>query len=196
MRTPKRRWPVRGLVLIAILACASVAGGATKTEGSSSWPSRPRGVLIAIVALVATAIGQDRPQAHDLYANRDGKAFSFERSFRSLAACDAAAKALYESKRVHGAGCKPTPTPAALAPNPDPNAEFGSRFGESQRDQREQKAQDTERRANRALEERKIRAPERGADAEERKARAVHGAALLPWLAAREAGRKAKAPRR
>jgi hypothetical protein len=74
--------------------------------------------LIAIVAFASSAVAQDRPQAHDLYANRDGKAFSFERSFPSLAACDAAAKSMYESKRVLGAGCKPsTPPPAAAGPN-------------------------------------------------------------------------------
>lgn len=54
MRTPKRRWPVRGLVLIAILACASVAGGPRRRKGrhpgpaaragssSQSWRSWPR----------------------------------------------------------------------------------------------------------------------------------------------------------
>ena len=47
--------------------------------------------FIAIVAFASSAVAQDRPQSHDLYANRDGKAFSFERSFPSLAACDAAA---------------------------------------------------------------------------------------------------------
>jgi hypothetical protein len=74
--------------------------------------------LIAIVALASPAIAQDRSQAHDLYANRDGKAFSFERSFPSLAACDAAAKSMYDSKRVLGAGCKPsTSPPAAAGPN-------------------------------------------------------------------------------
>jgi hypothetical protein len=67
--------------------------------------------LIAIVALASSAAAQDQPRPHDLYANRDGKAFSFERSFPSLATCDAAARSLYESKRVLGAGCKPsTPT--------------------------------------------------------------------------------------
>jgi hypothetical protein len=73
--------------------------------------------LIAIVAFAAPAIAQDRPQAHDLYANRDGRAFSFERSFPSLAACDAAAKSLYESKRVRGAGCKPSVATPAAGPN-------------------------------------------------------------------------------
>jgi hypothetical protein len=74
--------------------------------------------LIAIVALASPAIAQDRSQAHDLYANRDGKAFSFERSFPSLAACDAAAKSMYESKRVLGAGCKPsTSSPAVAGPS-------------------------------------------------------------------------------
>jgi hypothetical protein len=72
--------------------------------------------LIAIVALTSPAIAQD--QTHDLYSNRDGKAFSFERSFPSLAACDAAAKSMWQSKRVLGAGCKPsTAAPAAAGPN-------------------------------------------------------------------------------
>jgi hypothetical protein len=74
--------------------------------------------LIAIVTLAPPATGQDRPQAHDLYANRDGKAFSFERSYPSLAACDAAARSLYASKQVLGAGCKPaTPTPTGAEPH-------------------------------------------------------------------------------
>jgi len=72
--------------------------------------------LIAIAALASSAAAQDRSQAHDLYANRDGRAFSFERSFPSLAACDSAARSLYESKRVLGAGCKPsTSTPPSGA---------------------------------------------------------------------------------
>jgi hypothetical protein len=75
--------------------------------------------LIAIVALASSVAAQDQPQPHDLYANRDGKAFSFERSFPSLATCDAAARSLYESKRVRGAGCKPTPPVGA----PDRGAE-------------------------------------------------------------------------
>jgi hypothetical protein len=80
--------------------------------------------LIAIVALASSAAAQDRSQPHDLYANRDGKAFSFERSFPSLAACDSAAKSLYESKRVLGAGCKPsTTTPPSGAPNRAAEAE-------------------------------------------------------------------------
>ena len=74
--------------------------------------------LVAIVALASSALAQDRSQAHDLYANRDGRAFSFERSFPSLEACDAAARSLYASKRVFGAGCKPsTPTPASVGSN-------------------------------------------------------------------------------
>jgi hypothetical protein len=74
--------------------------------------------LIAIVALTSPAIAQDQTQAHDLYSNRDGKAFSFERSFPSLAACDAAAKSMWQSKRVLGAGCKPsTQAPAVAGPN-------------------------------------------------------------------------------
>jgi hypothetical protein len=74
--------------------------------------------LIAIVAFASSAVAQDRPQAYDLYANRDGKAFSFERSFPSLETCDAAARSLYQSKRVLGAGCKSsTPPPAAAGPN-------------------------------------------------------------------------------
>ena len=56
-----------------------------------------------LVAVAAPAIAQDRPQPHDVYPNRDGKAFTLERSFATLAACDAAAKSLYESKRVLGA---------------------------------------------------------------------------------------------
>ena len=72
--------------------------------------------LVVIAALASSVAAQERSQPHDLYANRDGKAFSFERSFPSLAACDSAAKALYESKRVLGAGCKPsTPTPPSSA---------------------------------------------------------------------------------
>ena len=80
--------------------------------------------LIAIVALASSAAAQDQPRSHDLYANRDGKAFSFERSFPSLATCDAAARSLYESKRVLGAGCKPsTTTPPSGAPNRGAEAE-------------------------------------------------------------------------
>ncbi len=79
--------------------------------------------LIAIVALTSSATAQDRPRPHDLYANRNGKAFSFERSFPSLADCDSAARSLYESKRVLGAGCKPTPTPTAGRPDRGATAE-------------------------------------------------------------------------
>jgi hypothetical protein len=80
--------------------------------------------LIAIAALASPAAAQDRSQPHDLYANRDGKAFSFERSFPSLAACDSAARSLYESKRVLGAGCKPsTPTLPIGASNRGAEAE-------------------------------------------------------------------------
>jgi hypothetical protein len=80
--------------------------------------------FIAIAALASSAAAQDRSQPHDLYANRDGRAFSFERSFPSLAACDSAAKSLYESKRVLGAGCKPsTPTSASGAPNREAQVE-------------------------------------------------------------------------
>jgi len=105
--------------------------------------------FVAVAMLTASAIAQDRPQAHDLYANRDGKAFSFERSFPSLAACDAAAKALYESKRVLGAGCKSsTPSPAGVGPNSP--GEFGPRYlgarpSESKPAQREKTAQDAKR---------------------------------------------------
>ena len=77
--------------------------------------------LIAFAALASSAAAQDRSRPHDLYANRDGKAFSFERSFPSLAACDSAAKSLYESRRVLGAGCKPSPPSAA--PNRGAEAE-------------------------------------------------------------------------
>ena len=77
--------------------------------------------LIAIAALASSAAAQERSQPHDLYANRDGKAFSFERSFPSLAACDSAARSLYESRRVLGAGCKATP-PSAV-PNRGAEAE-------------------------------------------------------------------------
>src|SRR4030095_7652571 len=74
--------------------------------------------FVAVAVLASSAIAEDRLQAHDLYANRDGKAFSFERSFPSLAACDSAARSLYESKRALGAGCKPsTTTPPSGAPN-------------------------------------------------------------------------------
>jgi hypothetical protein len=87
---------------------------------------------------------KDRVQPHDLYTNRDGKAFSFERSFPSLAACDAAAKSLYESKRVLGAGCKsPTPAPAVVGRNAPGN--FGPRLIDSEREQREKTAQDAKR---------------------------------------------------
>ena len=79
--------------------------------------------LIAIVALASSAAAQGRPQPHDLYANRDGKAFSFERSFPSFATCDAAARKLYESKRVLGAGCKPTPTLTVGRPDRGATAE-------------------------------------------------------------------------
>jgi hypothetical protein len=107
--------------------------------------------FVAVAMLAASAIAQDRLQAHDLYANRDGKAFSFERSFPSLAACDAAAKSLYESKGVRGAGCKSsTPGPAGAGPNSP--GEFSPRFLgarpiESQSDQREKTAQDAKHRA-------------------------------------------------
>ena len=74
--------------------------------------------LIAIMALASSALAEGRSQAYDLYANRDGRAFSFERSFPSLETCDAAARSLYESKRVRGAGCKQsTSTPAVEEPN-------------------------------------------------------------------------------
>jgi hypothetical protein len=80
--------------------------------------------LVAIAALASSAAAQDRSRPHDLYANRDGKAFSFERSFPSLADCDSAARSLYESKRVLGAGCKPsTTTPPTGAPNRGAEAE-------------------------------------------------------------------------
>lgn len=94
--------------------------------------------FVAVAMLTASAMAQDRPQTHDLYANRDGKAFSFERSFPSLAACDAAAKSLYESKRVLGAGCKSsTAVPATVGPNSRPN--------ELQPEQREKTAQNVKR---------------------------------------------------
>ena len=80
--------------------------------------------LIAIVALASSAAAQDQPRQYDLYANRDGKAFSFERSFPSLATCDAAARSLYESNRVRGAGCKPsTQTPPVGGVNRGSEAE-------------------------------------------------------------------------
>jgi len=63
---------------------------------------------------------------------------------------------------------------------PNSPGEFGQRFIESQREQREKSAQDAAHRTQerrdaelRELEERKIRALERGADAEEQKARAL-----------------------
>src|SRR6266849_7625754 len=97
---------------------------------------------LTLVAVAAPAIAQDMWQPHDLYTNRDGKTFTLERSLATLAACDAAAKSLYESKRVLGAGCKPSkpaPTTAGpiVGPNPNPNGEFGQRFIESQHEQRE-----------------------------------------------------------
>ena len=80
--------------------------------------------LIAFAALASSAAAQDRSRPHDLYANRDGKAFSFERSFPSLADCDSEARSLYESKRVLGAGCKPsTTTRPPGAPNHRAEAE-------------------------------------------------------------------------
>jgi hypothetical protein len=102
--------------------------------------------FVAVAVLASSAIAEDRLQAHDLYANRDGKAFSFERSFPSLAACDAAAKSLYESKRVLGAGCKSsTSAPAGVGPNSP--GEFGPRFLgarpiESKPEQQKKTAQD------------------------------------------------------
>ena len=92
--------------------------------------------LIAIAALASSAAAQERSQSHDLYANRDGKAFSFERSFPSLAACDSAARSLYESKRVLGAGCKPstaTPTPPSGAPNRGAEAAADPKAGTPER---------------------------------------------------------------
>ena len=48
--------------------------------------------LLTLVAVAAPAIAQDRSQPHDLYTNRDGKTFTLERSFATLAACDADAR--------------------------------------------------------------------------------------------------------
>ena len=89
--------------------------------------------LIAIAALASSAAAQGRSQPHDLYANRDGKAFSFERSFPSLSDCDSAARSLYESKRVLGAGCKPSKTtPSTGTPNRGAEAE-ASKAGSPER---------------------------------------------------------------
>ena len=90
--------------------------------------------LIAIAALASSAAAQERSQPHDLYANRDGRAFSFERSFPSLAACDSAARSLYESKRALGAGCKPsTATPPSGAPNRGAEAAADPKTGTPER---------------------------------------------------------------
>jgi len=88
-------------------------------------------------------------------------------------------RARSSASKSSAAGRKPsTPAPAVVGPNSP--GEFGQRFIESQREQREKSAQDAAHRAQerrdaerRELEERKIPALERGADAEEQKARAL-----------------------
>lgn len=66
-------------------------------------------VSTLLAAFVIPAFAQT--QRHDLYVTRDGKAI-LERTFPTLAECDRAARAMYESKQVSGVGCKPsTPVP-------------------------------------------------------------------------------------
>jgi hypothetical protein len=71
-----------------------------------------RRLSISIVStLLAAFVIPAFAQRHDLFVNRDGKAV-IERTFPTLAECDRAARAMYESKPVSDVGCTPsTPDP-------------------------------------------------------------------------------------
>ena len=78
-------------------------------------------MMTIITALVATGASAE----WRLYVNRDNKAWSLERAYKSNDECDRAARTLYRSGQALGVGCAEYPSPgAAQAQTAQQSAEF------------------------------------------------------------------------
>src|SRR5207245_6686660 len=71
--------------------------------------------VVAAMTITATVAATASAEWR-LYANRDNKAWSLERTYISNDECDRAARTLYKSGQALGAGCAEYPHPPASRP--------------------------------------------------------------------------------